>query len=177
MKGCAALSLRWTGWPLVLMLMSWCLLGCGNSMPPSNRAAQSKRPDLPQVSRRAQACPSESMSCHPGCANVGDVHACGQTLVDLAGNLEKAIELIASQEGLSLEDFCKKHDVLCAKGGKQNIDNEYVQQARLLPKGVDPCEWLKEKYREASKADKKEELQKIKRAQKALGCRPNANDF
>jgi hypothetical protein len=127
--------------------------------------------------RKAQACPSEQMSCHPGCASVGDTHACGPRLLELAGTLEKAIELIARQESLSMEDFCKKHSVLCAKGGKQNIANEYVRQARLLPKETDPCEWLRSKYEAAlTEGDSKEAL-KIKQAQKNLGCRPNANDY
>lgn len=76
-----------------------------------------------------------------------------------------------------MEDFCKKYTILCAKGGKQNISNEYVQQARSLPKEIDPCEWLRMKYKDASTEGDSKETLKIKKAQKTLGCRPNANDY
>lgn len=123
------------------------------------------------------ACPVETMSCYPGCAVVGDTYACGPGLVTLAGGLAAAIEAIALYEGMTLEDFCTKYEVLCAKGGKQNIDNEFVDQAKVLPKGVDPCEWLRGLQNDASSRDDTAEVQKIKKAQKALGCRPNANGF
>lgn len=55
-----------------------------------------------------------------------------------------------------------------AKGGKQNIDNEYVRQARQLPRNVDPCEWLRLQYINAPDSATR---MKIKLAQKALGCR------
>ncbi|MBZ4419652.1 RHS repeat-associated core domain-containing protein, partial [Myxococcus sp. RHSTA-1-4] len=57
-----------------------------------------------------------------------------------------------------------------AKGGKQRIDNEYVDAARRLPKGTDPCSWLKGLYDSATDSG---ERQKIKKAQKAMGCRRN----
>lgn len=51
------------------------------------------------------------------------------------------------------------------KGGKQNIDNEFVSEAR---KHADPCAWLAERYtHEKSPANKL----KLVAAQKALGCR------
>lgn len=117
------------------------------------------------------------MSCYPGCASVGGTYACGQQLVELAGSLASAIEVLATAEGLSLEDFCKKNEALCAKGGKQNIDNEYVEKARLLSKGVDPCDWLRSQYTEATARGDMAAKQKIKRAQKALDCRPNASGY
>lgn len=51
------------------------------------------------------------------------------------------------------------------KGGKQNIDNEFVTEAR---KHADPCAWLAERY-----ASEKSPANKLKlvAAQKALGCR------
>jgi hypothetical protein len=135
---------------------------------------------LPGSDRQPQgvhACPVESMSCYPGCAVVGDTYACGKTLLEISGGLSAAIEAIAIHEGMSLEDFCGKYEILCTKGGKQNIDNEYVRAAKELPKGVDPCEWLKALYREAIESDDTAKMLKLKRAQKAMGCRPNANDF
>ena len=117
------------------------------------------------------------MSCYPGCAVVGDTYACGKTLIELTGGLAGAIEAVALSESMSLEDFCEKYEVLCAKGGKQNIDNEYVLQARDLPKGTDPCAWLRDLQKDAAARGDTAEVRKIKRAQKALGCRPNANDF
>lgn len=123
------------------------------------------------------ACPVETMSCYPGCAVVGDTYACGAGLITLAGGLGAAIEAVALYEGMTLEDFCTKFEVLCAKGGKKNIDNEYVRQVKALPKGTDPCTWLRGLQKDASARDDSEEVQKIKAAQKALGCRPNANGF
>jgi hypothetical protein len=117
------------------------------------------------------------MSCYPGCAVVGDTYACGKTLIEIAGGLAAAIEAVALAEGLSLEDFCGKYEVLCAKGGKKNIDNEYVRKVKDLPKGTDPCEWLRSLQKDASVRDDTVEVDKIKKAQKALGCRPNANGF
>lgn len=117
------------------------------------------------------------MSCYPGCAVVGDTYACGAGLVTLAGSLGAAIEAIALYEGLTMEDFCTKYEVLCAKGGKQNYANEYVRQARELPKGTDPCAWLRDLKQDASARGDTEAEQKIKLAQKVLGCRPNANGF
>jgi hypothetical protein len=108
---------------------------------------------------------------------VDGTYACGKVLLEITGSLSAAIEAVALSEGMKLEDFCEKYEVLCAKGGKQNIDNEYVQQARELPKGQDPCEWLRGLQRDAAARDDTAEVLKIKRAQKALGCRPNANDF
>jgi hypothetical protein len=117
------------------------------------------------------------MSCYPGCAVVGDTYACGAGLVTLAGGMAGALEAIALYEGMTLEDFCTKYEVLCAKGGKQNYDNEYVRKARELPKGTDPCQWLRDLKQDASARGDTVEEQKIKLAQKVLGCRPNANGF
>ena len=52
-----------------------------------------------------------------------------------------------------------------AKGGKQNIDNEYTRMARMQP---DPCAWLSDQY---DNADSASERLKIQQAQKAMGCR------
>lgn len=134
-------------------------------------------PGVEHSPRGLHACPVESMSCYPGCASVGDTYACGKTLIEITGSLGGAIEAIALYEGLSLEDFCGKYEVLCAKGGKQNIDNEFVEKAKALPKGVDPCEWLRGLQQDAAARDDTAQVQKIKKAQKALGCRPTANDF
>jgi hypothetical protein len=60
-----------------------------------------------------------------------------------------------------------------AKGGPQNISNEYSETAKhLYPK--DPkkrCEYLEELYKKTCDSS---ERQKIKKAQKALGCRKNS---
>ncbi len=66
--------------------------------------------------------------------------------------------------GSTIEDLI----TLMAKGGNQNKENEWSREARLQP---DPCNWLKEQYRQASSADR----QKIKTAQKVLGCRKNSS--
>ncbi|AHG22827.1 hypothetical protein Z042_14735 [Chania multitudinisentens RB-25] len=55
-----------------------------------------------------------------------------------------------------------------AKGGKQNKDNEWSREARLEP---DPCAWLRQQYDAAKNSVIRE---KIKTAQKALGCRKNS---
>ena len=55
-----------------------------------------------------------------------------------------------------------------AKGGKQNLENEYSREARLQP---DPCDWLKQQYDGARSAV---ERNKIKQAQKQFGCRGNS---
>lgn len=57
--------------------------------------------------------------------------------------------------------------VQMAKGGKQNIRNEWTAAAQQHP---DPCAWLRQQYQTASAADR----QKIKRPQKALGCRTSS---
>jgi RHS repeat-associated protein len=53
-----------------------------------------------------------------------------------------------------------------AKGGEQNKANEWSRAAQQEP---DPCDWLKRQYNDpnTSSADR----QKIKTAQKVLGCR------
>ena len=63
----------------------------------------------------SEACPSEQMSCYPGCAKVGDNYACGTALIALAGGLAAALVYVAAAEGLSLEAFCGKYGTLCAK--------------------------------------------------------------
>ncbi|GEM_PF-5204666 len=53
-----------------------------------------------------------------------------------------------------------------AKGGKQNIDNEYVRDVQNM--GIqDPCNYLRELYNNT--CDKKER-QKIKQAMKRFNC-------
>ncbi|HYO72746.1 MAG TPA: hypothetical protein VEU33_42390 [Archangium sp.] len=51
------------------------------------------------------------------------------------------------------------------KGGKLNLDNEFVRAARNQ---ADPCEWLAEQYRKASSS---QEQLKIQAAQKVFECR------
>lgn len=145
--------------------------------PPAGSGRDGLHPSSEPRPGGLHACPVETMSCYPGCAVVGDTYACGAGLVTLAGGLAAAIEAIALYEGMTLEDFCAKYEVLCAKGGKKNIDNEYVRQAKELPKGTDPCKWLRGLQEDASVRGDTIEEQKIKQAQKALGCRPNANGF
>ncbi|PTL79667.1 polymorphic toxin type 34 domain-containing protein [Vitiosangium sp. GDMCC 1.1324] len=145
--------------------------------PPGGAGYEVLHPSSDPQPRGLHACPSETMSCYPGCAVVGDTYACGQTLITITGSLAAAIEAIALHEGLSMEDFCEKYEVLCAKGGKKNIDNEYVREAKELPKGADPCEFLRGLQNAAAASGDTVEEQKIKQAQKALGCRPNANGF
>lgn len=161
-------------------LVSAMLSGAGE--PSSQRAAQ-PREHIQDASNGdvrppgVHACPVETMSCYPGCAVVGGTYSCGRELVHLVGSIAAAIEAIARTEGVPLEDFCEKHEALCAKGGKQRIDNEYVEKARLLPKGVDPCQWLKSQYAEATTRGDTVAKLKLKMAQKALGCRQTANDY
>jgi hypothetical protein len=61
------------------------------------------------------ACPSEQMSCFPGCAFVGDAYACGTELLLLAGGLAATLIYVAAAEALTLEDFCGKYGALCMK--------------------------------------------------------------
>jgi hypothetical protein len=110
------------------------------------------------------ACPSETMSCYPGCAQVGEIYACGAQLIAVVGGLAAAIIAVAEADGMSIEDFCKKHTILCSKGGVQNKENEYVRDARLRP---DPCAWLQARYEESTG----DEREKVRLAQKFLGCR------
>ena len=145
--------------------------------PPAGSSGDGLHPSTESRPEGLHACPVETMSCYPGCAVVGDTYACGPGLVTLAGGLAAALEAIALYEGLTMEDFCTKYEVLCAKGGKQNYVNEYVRQAKDLPKGTDPCEWLRGLQEDAAARGDTLEGQKIKKAQKVLGCRPNANGF
>lgn len=124
---------------------------------PSQEPAGARPPGL-------HACPVETMSCYPGCAQIGETYACGAQLIALAGSLAAAIIAVADAEGVSVEDFCKNNTILCSKGGVQNKANEYVRDARLKP---DPCEWLQEQYDGATGAER----EKIRIAQKYLGCR------
>jgi len=64
--------------------------------------------------------------------------------------------------------FCGADILEMAKGGKQNIDNEWSRNARQQP---DPCDWLKKELKNATDSVTK---RKIKAAQKALGCRRNS---
>jgi len=104
------------------------------------------------------------MSCYPGCVQVGELYACGAQLIILAGGLTAAIIVVAEAEDTSVDNFCKKHTALCAKGGVQNKENEYVRDARLR---ADPCGWLQEQYAGADASER----EKIRLAQKFLGCR------
>jgi hypothetical protein len=61
--------------------------------------------------------------------------------------------------------------MLMAKGGKQNISNEYSRAARNQN---DPCGWLSEQYDMARKSGDSAAAQKIIQAQKDLGCRNKA---
>ena len=55
-----------------------------------------------------------------------------------------------------------------AKGGKQNIDNEYVREVQNLGSNCqDPCEYLKELYDKEIDSD---ERKKIKTAMKRYNC-------
>jgi hypothetical protein len=55
-----------------------------------------------------------------------------------------------------------------AKGGKQNIDNEYVRRVQNRECGEqDPCDWLRELYKRAKNS---EEKRKIKAAMKRFNC-------
>ena len=56
-----------------------------------------------------------------------------------------------------------------AKGGNQNKDNEWSREARQHP---DPCAWLRQQYSQAKDSVTR---QKIKTAQKVLGCRKNSS--
>jgi RHS repeat-associated protein len=56
-----------------------------------------------------------------------------------------------------------------AKGGKQRKENEYTRAARSQP--GDPCEWLQEQYKKARASRDFAAAEKIKLAQKVLGCR------
>jgi hypothetical protein len=55
-----------------------------------------------------------------------------------------------------------------AKGGRQNLENEWSRVARQEP---DPCGWLKQQYNQATDTATR---MKIKTAQKVLGCRQNS---
>jgi hypothetical protein len=55
-----------------------------------------------------------------------------------------------------------------AKGGKQNIENEWSREARQHP---NPCDWLEQEYNRESDSEIRK---KIKKAQKAVGCRQNS---
>ena len=57
-----------------------------------------------------------------------------------------------------------------AKGGKKNLENEYVRDARRLQPG-DPCQWLRAQYEIARAARDTIAQRKIIQAQKFLGCR------
>jgi hypothetical protein len=53
-----------------------------------------------------------------------------------------------------------------SKGGKQNIDNEYVRKVQMN-KLIDPCKFLKDLY--DNERNKQEKL-KIKQALKRFNC-------
>lgn len=53
-----------------------------------------------------------------------------------------------------------------AKGGKQNIDNEYVRKVQMT-RPVDPCFYLRELYNQTCDA---QERKKIKQAMKRYNC-------
>ncbi|MDH4690895.1 RHS repeat-associated core domain-containing protein, partial [Pseudomonas aeruginosa] len=54
-----------------------------------------------------------------------------------------------------------------AKGGKQNIDNEYVRDVLAQGKNCNPCEYLRNLYQNERNAV---ERQKIKQAMKRFNC-------
>lgn len=59
-------------------------------------------------------------------------------------------------------------DPLLSKGGKQNVDNEYVRMIQYKENGDKyPCEWLRELY---NKTNNTQERRKIKTAQKHYNC-------
>jgi hypothetical protein len=71
---------------------------------------------------------------------------------------------IGDQVGDAISDYI----MLMAKGGSQNIENEYSREARNQP---DPCDWLAKQYTAARSSGDTAAAQKIIKAQKALGCR------
>jgi RHS repeat-associated protein len=70
---------------------------------------------------------------------------------------------IGNQVGDALDNIMQM-----AKGGSQNIENEYSREARKQP---DPCDWLAKQYAAARSSGNSAAAQKIIKAQKALGCR------
>jgi hypothetical protein len=57
---------------------------------------------------------------------------------------------------------------LMAKGGKQNIDNEYTREVKALGRQVpDPCKYLRDRYNSTSDPI---ERAKINKARKYFGC-------
>ena len=73
--------------------------------------------------------------------------------------------------GAAIGDSIEDQIMLMAKGGKQNISNEYSRAARNQK---DPCGWLSDQYDNARKAGDSAAAQKIVQAQKDLGCRNKA---
>lgn len=75
--------------------------------------------------------------------------------------------------GAALIDGPDDQILLMAKGGRQNIENEYSREARKQP---DPCDWLRRQYETARSKRDSVAAKKIQEAQKALGCRNISKD-
>jgi RHS repeat-associated protein len=82
--------------------------------------------------------------------------------------LKTASALYLADQGLLSEssDLGCGYVVLMSKGGKQNIDNEYVRKVQMN-KLIDPCKFLKDLY--DNERNKQEKL-KIKQALKRFNC-------
>lgn len=69
-----------------------------------------------------------------------------------------------------VDHLCPNQPLYMSKGGTQNKSGEYSRAAQQQP---DPCAWLREQYNSASSSI---ERNKIKAAQKVLGCRRAGGD-
>jgi uncharacterized protein RhaS with RHS repeats len=97
----------------------------------------------------------------PGIGTIGG-GAYGATEGALIGGV--AGTAFGATVGSGVEDII----MAMAKGGKQNIDNEYTREVKNLGKQCDdPCKYLRDKYN--SEPDAKKKL-KIKAAMKYFNC-------
>ncbi|MGQ0801823.1 MAG: RHS repeat domain-containing protein [Pseudomarimonas sp.] len=80
----------------------------------------------------------------------------------------KAVVDAAQTTPSSPDATCDENSMCMAKGGEQNKANEYSRAAAMEP---DPCSWLRAKYDSARASRDTVAQQKIKLAQKFLGCR------
>jgi hypothetical protein len=71
------------------------------------------------------------MSCYPGCATVNDLVVCGPELLIATGSLAAAVAVLAKEEGLTLADFCLRHEALCAA----RVDSD-AGKATAAPKPI-----------------------------------------
>jgi len=93
----------------------------------------------------------------------------GFKAVGLANPIGIGINLMLWSDDVGVgSDIVPTAPVEMAKGGAQNKANEYSRAAQIYP---DPCAWLRQQYDQASSNI---ERQKIKTAQKQLGCRQNS---